>query len=99
MLNIEPYNDAIVALCKSLSVKRLYLVGSAVRPDFDKEKSDIDVMVEFEGQEKLFYRYFDLKEGLEKLLGRNVDIIQSKAVKNPYIQRNLERDKVAIYGT
>ena len=99
MLNIEPYNDDIIALCKLLSVKRLFLVGSAVRPDFDEAKSDIDVMVEFKGQKKLFHRYFDLKEKLEKLLGRNVDIIQPKAVKNPYIQRNLDRDKVAIYGT
>ena len=99
MLNIEPYNDDIIALCKSLSVKRLFLVGSAVRPDFDEVKSDIDLMVEFKGQKKLFHRYFDLKEKLEKLLGRNVDIIQPKAVKNPYIQRNLERDKVAVYGT
>ena len=41
MLNIEPYNNDIITLCKSLSVKRLYLVGSAVRPDFDEEKSDV----------------------------------------------------------
>lgn len=99
MLNIQNYKDDISAICKSLSVKRLYLVGSAVRDDFNDEKSDIDVLVEFEGMEKLFYRYFDLKEKLESLLGRNVDIIQPKAVKNPYIQCNLERDKVAIYGT
>lgn len=99
MLNIQNYKDDIIAICKSLSVKRLYLVGSAVRDDFNDEKSDIDVLVEFEGMEKLFYRYFDLKEKLESLLGRNVDIIQPKAVKNPYVQFNLERDKVAIYGT
>ena len=99
MLDIQQYNDDIVAICKSLSVKQLYLVGSAVRDDFNDEKSDIDVLVEFEGQKRLFYRYFELKEKLETLLGRNVDIIQIKAVKNPYVQRNLERDKVAIYGT
>ncbi len=99
MLDIQQYNEDIVAICKSLSVKRLYLVGSAARDDFNEEKSDLDVLVEFEGQERLFYRYFDLKEKLEALLGRNVDIIQPKAVKNPYVQRNLERDKVVIYGT
>ena len=99
MIDIHPYKEKISAICDSLSVKRLDMVGSAARDDFDPEKSDIDVLVEFEGQENLFFRYFELKKRLETLFNKKVDLIQEKAVKNPYIQRTIRRDRVAIHGS
>ncbi len=99
MFRIEEYIRGVEKICKDLRVKRLDLVGSAARNDFQPGRSDIDVLVEFEGLEKLFDRYFELKMRLEEQLESQVDVIQEGAVKNPYIRRILNRDKVRIYGS
>jgi predicted nucleotidyltransferase len=59
----------------------------------------IDVLVEFEGKADLFHRYFALKEHLEALFGRRVDVIQAGAVKNPYVRETIQRDRVLMYGS
>jgi predicted nucleotidyltransferase len=97
MTIIEEQKDVIAKICVQLRVKRLDLVGSAARADFQPERSDIDVLVEFEGVERLFDRYFELKVRLEEELGRQVDVIQDSAVRNPYVRESLEQDRVRIY--
>jgi predicted nucleotidyltransferase len=99
MFKIEDYKQAIEKICKDLRVKHLDLVGSASRDDFQSERSDMDVLVEFDGFDRLFDRYFELKIKLEKQLGRQVDVIQESAVKNPYVRKSLNRDRVRIYGS
>ena len=99
MFKIEDYKQAIEKICRDLRVKRIDLVGSASRGDFEAEKSDIDVLVEFEGFDRLFNRYFELKKQLESQLGKQVDVIQEDAVKNPYVRKSLNRDRVRIYGS
>jgi uncharacterized protein len=97
MIKFEQHMDAIKKICADLRVKRLDMAGSAARDDFQPERSDIDVLVEFEGIDGLFDRYFELKERLEQELGRQVDVIQDSAVKNPYLRKILDRDRVPIY--
>ena len=97
MVDLKAYNLKLVALCRSLSVKRLELVGSATREDFRPDSSDIDVLIEFEGNHALFDRYFDLKSGLERIFGRKVDVIQVGSIRNPYLRETLEHDRVPIY--
>ena len=96
---MEEHKQIIEKICEDLKVKRLELVGSASRDDFQPERSDIDVLVEFEGIDHLFDRYFEFKERLENQLGRQVDLIQNSAVKNPYVRKRIDRDRVPIYGT
>ena len=97
MVDLSAYRSRLAELCQSLSVRRLELVGSAAREDFLPESSDIDVLIEFEGNHALFDRYFDLKYGLESIFGRKVDVIQSGAIKNPYLRASLEEDRIAVY--
>ena len=97
MVDLSVYRSRLTALCQSLSVRRLELVGSAAREDFRPESSDIDVMIEFEGNHALFDRYFDLKYGLESIFGRKVDVIQRGAIHNPYLRASIEQDRIAIY--
>ena len=83
MFPIYRYEKKIIEICRALKVKRLDLVGSASRNDYNPKRSDIDLLVEFKGNEHLFDRYFQLKTDLEQSLGRHVDLIQNNAVKNP----------------
>jgi predicted nucleotidyltransferase len=73
MVDLSAYRSILTELCHSLSVRRIELVGSAAREDFHPESSDIDVLIEFEGNHALFDRYFDLKFGLESIFGRKVE--------------------------
>jgi hypothetical protein len=100
-LNVSVYLDEISSLCAVYGVKRLELFGSASRDDFDQEESDLDFLVEFAGSHVLgaFERYFGLKEDLERLFQRPVDLIEIKAIKNPYFREAAEKDKVLVYGT
>jgi predicted nucleotidyltransferase len=98
MIDLTPYHTDIAEICQTLTIKRLELVGSVSRDDFCPDSSDIDVLVEFEGNSNLFHRYFALKARLESLFKRKVDVIQAGAVKNPYVQETIERDRVLIYG-
>ncbi len=97
IVDLSAYRPRLTELCHSLSVRRLDLVGSAAREDFLPESSDIDVLIEFEGDDALFDRYFELKFGLESIFGRKVDVIQSGAIRNPHLRATLEQDRMPIY--
>ena len=90
----------IAELCRHHHVRRLDLIGSAARDDFDHSRSDLDFLVEFapdEGSPALT-TYFGLKEGLEALFGRPVDVIMPAAVANPYVRADMERSRTTLYA-
>ncbi|MEM3381890.1 MAG: nucleotidyltransferase family protein [Candidatus Bathyarchaeia archaeon] len=60
-------------ILKSYDVKRAAFFGSIVKGELE-EKSDIDILVEFEGEKSLF-DLVGLKIELEELLGRKVDVL------------------------
>ena len=98
MIDVEQFRNRVQAVCRELSLRRLDLIGSAVRDDFS-EKSDIDVLVTFASDERLFERYFSLKERLEEIFNRKVDVIEERAIKNPYFKQAIEKNRIRIYGT
>lgn len=100
-LNLADCSDKLATLCAAYGVKRLELFGSASRNDFDLEKSDLDFLLEFADPHPTgaFDRYFGLKEDLERLFQRPVDLVEVKAIKNPYFRQAIEQDKVLVYGT
>jgi uncharacterized protein len=97
---IEQHRAEIVALCRCFHVRRLEAFGSATRDDFDSNRSDIDLLVEFHSEAPLnaFDLYFGLKEALEALIGRPVDLLVARAVTNPYLRANFERSKETLYA-
>ena len=96
---IETYKDQIHKLCEHYRVKSLYSFGSVNTPGFAKE-SDIDLMVDFETSDPIVYtdRYFDLKFALERILNRSIDLLENKAIKNPFFRANIDKTKILIYG-
>lgn len=97
MIDLAPYKSDLEKICKEMCLRRLDLVGSATRDDFADE-SDIDVLVTFEGDENLFDRYFSLKERLEAVFKRKVDVIEERAIRNPFFRKAIDRDRVKVYG-
>jgi hypothetical protein len=97
MIDLDPYRNHINNLCRLLRVKELELFGSATRDDFSPN-SDIDVLVTFEDRKQLFSRYFDLKEGLEQIFGRRVDVIMPEAITNPIFREHIEKERTVVYG-
>jgi predicted nucleotidyltransferase len=95
---VQQRMDSIEQLCRQYGVARLALFGSAsAEGSFDHARSDIDFLVEFEGDEHLFARYMDLKDALETLLQRPVDLIMARAIRNPYFLREAMRTQVVVY--
>ena len=97
---VARHREELVALCHRHHVRRLDLFGSAVRGDFDPTRSDVDFIVEFDRRSPIhrFDAYFGLKEELEALLGRNVDLIVSGTIKNPYRKASIELSRETIYA-
>ncbi len=67
-------------------MKQLDLFGSAVGEGFDPGHSDIDFIADFgpQAQPELFNHYFGLKQTLELLFGRRVDLVMAAAMTNPH---------------
>jgi hypothetical protein len=97
---IEFHREELQALCRHFHVRRLDLFGSAARGDFDPQKSDIDFLVEFDrsAPQHPFDAYFGLKEALEELFGRPVDLVEAGAVRNPYLKASIEQSRENVYA-
>jgi predicted nucleotidyltransferase len=87
-------------ICRRFHVRRLDVFGSAAGGNFDPARSDVDFVVEFQRNvpEKALDVYFGLKEALEALFGRPVDLVMATAVENPYIRRSIEESRETVYA-
>jgi uncharacterized protein len=97
---IDDHRAALEELCRRYRVRRLFLFGSAARDDFDARRSDIDLLVEFEAMRDGGYAdaYFGLREALEALFEREVDLVSLASVRNPYIRADIERTRTLLYA-
>ena len=97
---IQENLDKMIIICKSNHVTELYLFGSAVSGEFSNN-SDLDFAVLFsKSLTPLEYgdAFFTLKEKLEKLFDRDIDLLSYRAVKNPIFKGELDKTKVALYA-
>jgi predicted nucleotidyltransferase len=92
--------DSIKQLCLSNKVKSLFAFGSITTNKFNPE-SDIDFVVEIDEKDPVSYseNYFNLKFQLEKLLQRQIDLLEQKAIRNQYLKNEIDKSKVLIYGS
>jgi predicted nucleotidyltransferase len=99
-MNIVERNiDKLIKLCKKYKVTKLYVFGSVITEKFTKE-SDIDLLVTFDDIDLQNYadNYFDLKFSLEDLFKRKIDLLEEKAIKNPFFKKSINNSKELIYG-
>jgi uncharacterized protein len=97
---IRQAKSQLAEICRRHNVRRLDLFGSAVGPDFDPRTSDLDFLVEFGPFAGGGYseHYFALIEDLKSLFGRPVDLLVSRAVRNPYLLESINRTRESLYA-
>ena len=66
--------------CDRWRVQELYLFGSVLRDDFQPAHSDIDVMVTFTSEAKWGFEFVSMKQELETLFERKVDLLTKASV-------------------
>src|SRR5665647_2431872 len=86
-------------LCTNYNVKELYAFGSVLTNEFNTE-SDVDLVVDFDPIDTALYadNYYDFKFSLQNILKRPIDLLEEKAIKNPYFKQNLNQQRQLIYG-
>lgn len=96
---VQDQFQQVSEVCRRYPVQRLAVFGSALRDDFDPDRSDIDFLVEFgpTTPEQHADAYFGLLADLEALFGRHVDLVESAALRNPYRRGEIEATQVVLH--
>lgn len=97
---LDTHRQQVAELCRQVGACRLDVFGSAARGDFNPESSDLDFLVELEALPPARYAaaYFALKEGLEKLFGRPVDLVTESGLDNPYFRQRVQAERRNLYA-
>lgn len=90
--------EAIASFCDRWKITEFALFGSILRDDF-RPDSDVDVLVSFAPDEKWsLWDIIAMKEELEKLFGREVDLVQKDCLRNPFRRYEILSTKQVIYA-
>ena len=97
---VRSHTEAIRHLCERHHVRRLWLFGSATDGSFDPQRSDFDFLVEYKPNHEntAWDDYWGLREGLEALFNRRVDLVDRDAMRNPYVIRSVEASREIVYA-
>jgi len=87
-------SSRVIPVLKRYDVKRAAFFGSFVRGE-QKGDSDIDILVEFEGEKSLL-DLAGLKIELEEILGRKVDVLTYRSLHPLLRDRILQEQKVIL---
>jgi predicted nucleotidyltransferase len=96
---LDNYKNSVAEFCRQNKVKSLYVFGSVLTDRFS-EKSDIDLVVDIDALDPLAYAdsYFNLKFSLQDLLKRPVDLLEDKAIRNPFMRERINASKQLVYA-
>ncbi len=98
---IEENYESLKRLCKQYRVKRFEVFGSALTGEgFDPKNSDLDFLVEFLPLQPGEHAdaYFGLLEALQDLFTRSIDLVETKAIRNPYFLESINQNRKEIYA-
>lgn len=93
--------DRIRALCEAFGVARLEVFGSINTPAFDPARSDVDFLVTYpEGYDygPWLARHFELRDRLEDVVGRTVDLLINTAFENRFFVRSLNESRRELFA-
>lgn len=97
---IDENISKIYEICKEFYIKKLWVFGSILTPDFNNE-SDIDLLVEFDRSKidildmaDIFFGFIDR---METLLERKIDLVEYSAIKNKYFKEEVDATKKILW--
>lgn len=94
---IELHRARIGEICARLGVRRLELFGSGTR---SASPRDLDFLADLGERAPAEYAaaYFALREELERLFAKPVDIVTPPGLANPYFRQRVEQEKTLLYA-
>jgi len=98
---LEQHREALAELCRRYHVARLEVFGSAAEGEADADARDIDLLVEFEPGHDLgpwLHDYFALRDELQTLFDRPVDLVMPHGMRNRYFIREVNRTRKLLYA-
>ncbi len=96
-LKSREFSKQIAAICERFHVQKMALFGSAARGELTSD-SDIDLLAEFKaGEAPAISGLLKMRQELEKLIGRPVDLATPSILQNPYRRKAIMRDLEALY--
>jgi len=97
-VNIPIPEGRIRDFCRKWKVAELSVFGSVLREDF-RSDSDVDVLVTFamDAQGSL-YDWVDMIAELREIFGRDVDLLSSRSIRNPFRRQEILRTRETLYA-
>ena len=95
---IEVQTERIQAFCRKWRVRELALFGPVLSEDF-RPDSDVDVLVSLE--EDAPWSAFDLVDMVDELksiFGREVDLLEKEALRNPFRRHSILSNREVLYA-
>lgn len=82
---------------RKFGVTKIGVFGSAIRGE-STEKSDIDILVEFDPSQHTYRNYYETATYLEDVFKRPVDLVTSGSISpylKPYIEKEIQYVQIA----
>ncbi len=90
--------DKIEDFCRRWKIKEFALFGSVLRDDF-RPDSDLDVLVVFEPDGGItFNNRVEMLDELTEIFGREVDLVEKDAIRNPFRRHEILTTKEIVYA-
>ena len=95
---IDISESQLAELCRKWKVTELSLFGSILRDDFGPD-SDIDVLIVFQPDAPWsLWDILDMREELQNLFGRTVDLVEKEALRNPFRRYEILKNHKVLYA-
>lgn len=95
-LNVS--RETLAQFCRKWQIIEFALFGSAARGEL-RPDSDIDVMLQFAPEARHgLYQLADIEAELKAMFGREVDVLTTKNIRNPFRRRSIMRDMTVLYA-
>lgn len=92
----EELNRTIIGYLAGFNPKQIGIFGSVARGE-QTEASDLDLLVSFKGSFGLL-QLVRMERELSELIGRKVDLLTERALKNAKLEAYIRKDIQIIYG-
>jgi predicted nucleotidyltransferase len=95
-LPIRIDRERIARFCQERGIRKLSLFGSVLRDDFDRQRSDVDVLAEFCPDRRPGWEFFGWAEDLAPIIGHRVDLHTPNSL-SEYFREEVLHEALTVY--